>query len=585
MQWGSPNGQARRWHVTSTALQVPARELLYEIVDHTASSADDHPRWRLGRLEAMLRLGSWVWEVGEDRIEWSPGLLAMFGLPPDVRLDFPTVRQYVHPDDLPRLESALFGALTSGQPFSLTHRAITVGGEERVVRCHGEAFTDPSGAVIRLFGASLDVTDEHRARADLAYLAEHDPLTGVANRRRLTSRLAECAAGPAGATLLLIDIDHFKDINDLRGHAVGDRVMRRIARTVSSRLGTGAMLGRLGGDEFAAVLPYRDAEQGIGLGEQICDAVAADAVVEGNSALRVTVSVGVAPVASGDDIEVGLARADLALYEAKKAGRNRARLFAPDQYRQAVARVSLLERVGDALDRGTMELDAQPIVDLASGRPVCWEVLIRLRDGLQPALGPADFLPAVERTDLVFRLDRWVVDRTIRALACDNARKNDLCLQVNLSARSLEDDGLDDWILEELERNGVAPQRLGLEMTETAAITNLDAARRLVGRLTDAGCNFALDDFGAGFGSFSHLKHLPFTTVKIAGEFVRYVDADRVDQALVTAVVGVAHELGMRVVAERVERPELVAQLRKLGVHDGQGFHLGRPRPLGALLC
>ena len=584
VQWGSPNGQVRRWQVTSTVLAAPSPDLLYEIVDHTAPTDDEHPRWRLGRLEAMLRLGSWVWEVGEDRIEWSPGLLAMFGLPPNPRLDFPTVRRYIHPDDLPRLESALLGALTSGQSFSLTHRVHTTSGEERVLQCHGEAFTDPAGTPVRLFGAALDVTDEHRARADLAYLAEHDSLTGVANRRRLTARLAECAAGPRGATLLMIDIDHFKDINDVRGHAVGDRVMRRIARTVSARLGAGAMLGRLGGDEFAAVLPHCDAEQGIGLGEQICDAVAADAVVEGDAALRVTVSVGVAPVAGGDDIEVGLARADLALYEAKKAGRNRARLFAPDQYRQAVARVSLLERVGDALDRGTMELDAQPIIDLATGRPVCWEVLIRLRDGLEPALGPADFLPAVERTDLVFRLDRWVVEHTIRALACDNARIDGLCLQVNLSARSLEDDGLDDWILDELDRNGVAPQRLGLEMTETAAITNLDAAQRLVGKLTDAGCAFALDDFGAGFGSFSHLKHLPFTTVKIAGEFVRYVDADRVDQALVTAVVGVAHELGMRVVAERVERAELVAQLRKLGVHDGQGFHLGRPRPLVALL-
>jgi EAL domain-containing protein (putative c-di-GMP-specific phosphodiesterase class I) len=240
--------------------------------------------------------------------------------------------------------------------------------------------------------------------------------------------------------------------------------------------------------------------------------------------------------------------------------------------------------VGDALDDGTMELDAQPIVDLATGRADRWELLIRLRDGLEPALGPAEFLPAAERTDLVLHLDRWVLGRAVRALASERARARDLRLEVNISARSLEDDDLGGWVLDQLNALDVRPGRLGLEITETTAITNLKAAQRLVGRLTEAGCGFSLDDFGAGFGSFSHLKYLPFTAVKIAGEFVRQVDANRVDRALVCAVVGVADELGMRTVAEQVERAELVDQLRELGVHDGQGFHLGRPRPLTELI-
>jgi EAL domain-containing protein (putative c-di-GMP-specific phosphodiesterase class I) len=289
-------------------------------------------------------------------------------------------------------------------------------------------------------------------------------------------------------------------------------------------------------------------------------------------------------VGRGDTVEDGLARADLALYAAKNAGRNRARLFAPDQYRQAVARVALLQRVGDALDNGTMDLDAQPIVELATGHPGRSELLIRLRDGVTPELGPADFLPAAERTDLVLRIDRWVLARAVRTLATPAARARDLRLEVNISARSLEDDELGDWVLAELAARDVPPHRLGLEITETTAITNMDDARRLVGRLTRAGCGFALDDFGAGFGSFSHLKHLPFTAVKIAGEFVRQLDTDQVDRALVSAVVGVAERLGMRTVAEQVDRPELVTALRELGVHDGQGFHLGRPQPLGRLL-
>jgi EAL domain-containing protein (putative c-di-GMP-specific phosphodiesterase class I) len=173
-----------------------------------------------------------------------------------------------------------------------------------------------------------------------------------------------------------------------------------------------------------------------------------------------------------------------------------------------------------------------------------------------------------------------VLDRAVRALA----RARALHLEVNISARSLEDDDLGGWILDQLAAHDVEPDRLGLEITETTAITNVDAARRLVDRLTRAGCGFSLDDFGAGFGSFSHLKNLPFTAVKIAGEFVRHLDIDRVDRALVSAVVAVAEELGMRTVAEQVDRAPLVAHLRNLGIDDGQGYLLGRPRPLHELL-
>ena len=316
------------------------------------------------------------------------------------------------------------------------------------------------------------------------------------------------------------------------------------------------------------------------LAKRLCGAVSTAPVVDDIGPLRVTVSVGVA-VALDDDVEASLAQADLALYAAKSAGRNRARLFASDQYDEVVRRVSLLRRVRIALDQDTMQLDAQPIVDLATGRTSRYELLIRLRDGNYPLLGPVDFLPAAERTDLVLRLDRWVLERAIRALAAPRARQSGLRLEVNVSARSLEDDDLGRWILACLAAADVEPRRLGLEITETTAIGSLDAARALATRLTEAGCGFALDDFGAGFGSFSYLKHLPFTAVKIAGEFVRQLDRSPVDRALVAGVVGVAKQLGMRTVAEQVDRAPLLAQLRAAGVDDGQGYHLGRPRPLG----
>jgi diguanylate cyclase (GGDEF)-like protein len=497
-------------------------------------------------------------------------------------MDLAAYLALLHPDDVALTRSVVDRALADRKPFTYTHRLLLDGGVERWFECYGEVFCTAAGTPTRVLGTARDVTEQVRDRRELAYLADHDPLTGIANRRRIAARLAECA-GASGCALLLIDIDNLKDTNDLLGHVVGDQVIRQVARTIGMRLGPDALLGRVGGDEFAVIVPDRDAAYALELAERLCDAVATEPMVAGLTARHVTASFGVTTVDPGQDADASLARADLALYAAKKAGRNRTRLFAVEHYDQAVRRVSLLQRLGDGLEHGTVELDAQPIVDLATGRVGRHEVLIRLRDGLDPPVGPAEFLPAAERTDLVLQVDRWVLDRAVRALAASPPDAG-LRLEVNVSARSLEDDELGSWILNSLKEAEVAPHRLGLEITETTAISSLDAARVLAARLTDAGCGFALDDFGAGFGSFSYLKHLPFTTVKIAGEFVCRLDEDPVDRALVAAVVGVAQQLGMRTVAEHVDRPELVERLRELGVDDGQGYHLGRPRPLSCLL-
>jgi diguanylate cyclase (GGDEF)-like protein len=589
VRWPSPTGGTRWWEVTCSRLA--GAELLYEIVDETDRySEDSHAlgpltaEWRLARLEAMTGSCSWVWSADDGILVYSDGALPLLGLPPGATLNSATIRDLLHPADLPMVDAAMVRSLRTLEPLAFTHRMRTIDGRERIWECLGEVFTDAQGVPHRMLGTSRDVTDAHRAREELAYLAEHDPLTGIANRRRITGRLAECAAQPGGAALLLIDIDNFKDINDLRGHAVGDRVIREIARTVQTRLTAETLLGRLGGDEFAVIVADADAAVALELAEDLCDAVSRTPVVDRADAIAVTISVGVALVGADVDVETGLAQADLALYEAKRVGRNRARLFMPGHYDEAVRRVSVLQRVGAALDSGAMRLVAQPIVDLATGRTERHEVLIRLCDGRTPLLRPDEFLPAAERTDLILRVDRWVLTRAIEALAAPRARAERLCLEVNVSARSLDDPELGRWILDQLKVAEVEPSRLGLEITETAAISNLDAARGLATPLAEAGCGFALDDFGAGFASFSHLKHLPFTAVKIAGEFVRQADHDPVDRALITAVVGVARQLGMRTVAEHVDRSPMVAHLRALGVDDGQGFLLGRPRPLSELL-
>jgi diguanylate cyclase (GGDEF)-like protein len=589
-RWPSPTGGTRWWDVTCFPLAESG--LLYVIVDETARYGKDAQslgpltaEWRLAKLETMTASGTWLWSVRDGVVLWSESLLELFGIPRGTPLDYAQYRSLLHSDDVAMIEETLATALRTLEPFSYTHRMVLGDRRtERVFECFGEVFADAAGVPSRVLGTARDVTDAYRARQELAFLAEHDPLTGIANRRRITGWLAECAARAGGAALLLVDIDNFKDINDLRGHAVGDRVIREVAHTITARLGPDVLLGRLGGDEFAVIIPNTTAGVAMELAETLCDVVGHTPVGDRVDAIRVTISVGVAIVGGSADVETVLARADLALYEAKRVGRNRARLFSSGQYEEAARRVSVLQRVTAALDEGTMNLDAQPIVDLATGRTGRHELLIRLRDGFQPDLGPAEFLPAAERTDLVLRIDRWVVERAVAALASPRARAERRCFEVNVSARSLDDPELGGWILEQLKVADVEPERLGLEITETAAISSLDAARFLARQLSDAGCGFTLDDFGAGFASFSHLKNLPFTAVKIAGEFVRQADADPVDRALITAVVGVARQLGMRTVAEHVDRRAMVAHLRTLGVDDGQGYLLGRPRPLATLV-
>ncbi len=585
--WTASGGRTRQ-------LEIHCRRvdelLLYEIVDITDRKAAQElaygHEWRLAHTERLANIGTWEWDPVTGTVVWSKALLRSFGFPPDTELDYGTYRSLLHPDDVPNIEQTLKDALRQGKAFSFTHRMYLADRTTlRHFECYGEVFSDEAGTPVRVLGVAHDITELRRFQDELTYLADHDPLTGLVNRRVVTARLADLLDGDTpGGGLLIIDVDNFKDVNDLRGHAVGDEVMRCLARLLREHLPASAVLGRLGGDEFAVVLFEGGTTDVLAAGEALCNEAARTPLVVFGETLRVTLSVGAAPASDDHDGEALMAHADLALYEAKNAGRNRARLFAPEQYRHAVRRVNVVRRIREALDTGRLELDAQPIVDLSSGRTTSYELLVRLRDGVSPEVGPADFLPTLERGDLVCELDRWVIGRAVAALAQPSARRSGLCLDVNLSSRSMDDPGFGDWVVQALRAADVAPPRLGIEITETTAISNLDAARRLAATITAAGCRFSLDDFGAGFGSFVYLKHLPFTTVKIAGEFVRQADQGGVDRVLVDAVVRAASGLGMTTVAEYVDREPLVTALYQLGVDRGQGFHLGRPTPLWLLL-
>jgi diguanylate cyclase (GGDEF)-like protein len=430
---------------------------------------------------------------------------------------------------------------------------------------------------------SADRADRGEWQSELLRMADEDPLTGLLNRRALTRELErQLALGGRGA-LLLLDLDNFKDINDLRGHPAGDQVMCTLANVLRERLGGEHVLGRLGGDEFAVVLVEADEREAVAVADRLRNAVATIPLTSAGGTTRTTVSAGVAAFQSGESWQAVLANADLALYASKEAGRNRVTVYQQGHYADTAMRVTVLDRVRAALADGTLALHAMPMVKLSSKRVIGHELLLRLEDGRQPRLGPGEFLPAAERSDLVLDIDRWVVGTAIDALVAHPYPG--LRFNVNVSGRTLEDGDFGNFVLDRLAAAGVAPGRLGFEITETAAVTNLAAARSLAQQLRASGCRISLDDFGAGFGSFVHLKQLPITGVKIDGEFVRGIDYGSRDTVLVQGIVDIARGLGLSVVAEWVERATQVDALSRLGVRVAQGFHLGRPEPLTDLLA
>ncbi|MGX7828225.1 putative bifunctional diguanylate cyclase/phosphodiesterase [Actinokineospora sp. 24-640] len=418
---------------------------------------------------------------------------------------------------------------------------------------------------------------------ELLRLVDEDPLTGLPNRRALTRELERQLSLGARGAFLLLDLDHFKDVNDLHGHPMGDKVMCTLASLLRDRIGSRQVLGRLSGDEFAAVLSGIDAHAAVTVADRLRNAIAAVPLTGVAGAGRITVSIGIAPFDSGVSWQEVLANADMALYASKAAGRNRVTVYEQGHYKDTALRVTVIERVRAALNDGGFVLHAMPMVKLTSGRVIGHELLLRLEDGREPTLGPGEFLLAAERSDLVCEIDRWVAGQAIQTLV--EHPYPGLRFNVNVSGRTLEDEDFGDFVLDRLTAAGVAPGRLGFEITETAAVTNLDAARSLSQQLRASGCRITLDDFGSGFGSFVHLKELPITGLKIDGEFIHSIDYGSRDTVLVQGLVEIARGLGLSVVAEWVERATQVEALSRLGVRVAQGFHLGKPEPLATLLA
>jgi diguanylate cyclase (GGDEF)-like protein/PAS domain S-box-containing protein len=453
--------------------------------------------------------------------------------------------------------------------------------------------------------AFRDVSERRAFEQKLSWQAQHDALTQLLNRQSFEQALADEVArlqrSDEVSALVYLDLDRFKYINDTAGHTAGDQLLIEISHQLQERLRGADLLARLGGDEFAMILRNVPGSELHEVAEGFRRVLEDYSFAHDGKGYKINGSLGVARLDRHTQTPgEALANADLACHIAKSKGRNLTHVYEAS----ADHKVSMYQELGwssrlqEALARDGFMLYYQPIVSLAGlpltrlpadadeaqrqhwwrSQPVHYEVLLRLRDARGGVVQPNLFLPTAERFSLMPQIDLWVVRRAIERLASFERLGQPVSLAVNLSGHTLGDARLIPEIKHLLVKHDVAPSSLMFEITETSAIANLEAAKRLINELRDLGCQFALDDFGSGFSSFNHLKHLPVDVVKIDGQFVRGMADDPNDRAIVTSITDIAHSFGKRVIAEFVESRAILESLNDIGVDAVQGYYLSQPR-------
>ncbi len=445
---------------------------------------------------------------------------------------------------------------------------------------------DDDGQPRQFIAQVQDISERKELEGRLEHLVDHDFLTALFNGRRFEQALAQETKSAAryggGGAVLLLDLDHFKAVNDQFGHRAGDDLLKTVAAALRSRTRDTDVLARLGGDEFAIILPQVDATQAEVVADGIVKALRRQTAMLADHQIPVTASIGVALFDGLTNTEI-LAAADLAMYEAKEAGRDRFALYRPlpDAPLRVSSRLAEAERIQRALTNDQLELYCQPILDLATNAISQYELLLRLRTGDGKLLPPSAFLYVAERFGTILAIDSWVVRQAVALIARETKAGRSLTLNVNLSAKSIGNPEFVAVLDRAVMETPIAPARLVFELTETAAIGNIEHAKTFTAELSERGYRFALDDFGTGFGSFYYLKHLPFDYFKIDGDFIRGFGANATDQLVVEAIVGIAKGMGKKTVAEFVTDQDTTDRLRRSGIDYAQGFHVGVPRPIG----
>ncbi|MEJ7746238.1 MAG: EAL domain-containing protein [Luteimonas sp.] len=605
----------------STEIQEPDSELLgmmdalsnllgQFIARIQAERALEQSRSLLSEAQHIAQVGSWDWDVDTGRVSWSDELYRIYGLQPEQFQ--PTYGAYlskVHADDCAHVKQVFDAGFVSRQPFEFEHRIVRGDGEVRVLLGRGHAIEDAHGRVTRMVGSGQDITELRESEQRLQQLAHFDVLTGLPNRRlfqdSLKSAMAQADAQGWLVFLLLLDLDNFKDINDSLGHAVGDELLRQVGQRLLGCLRLRDTVARLGGDEFGVILlTPSDPLLAVRVADKIQAALRAPLELEGHP-IRTTVSIGITVYPSDTaDLHNLVRYADLAMYEAKQAGRNAYRFYTEAMNLRAHEKRELESALREALAREEFVLYYQPKVCLRSGRWAGVEALLRWHRPGHGLVAPGEFIPALEDSGLIVPVGTWVISAACRQLSqWRQAGLEPLPIAVNVSARQMAltnvarpSPGSDAPARTDTEANAlwtstaacmsefkVSTGQLEFELTESTLMGDAEHSADMLRRLKALGIHISVDDFGTGYSSLAYLRRFPLDAVKIDGSFIRDVTSNAEDASITLAIIGMAHRLNLKVIAECVETAEQLEFLRANGCDQAQGYYLARPMPVQEL--
>ena len=483
---------------------------------------------------------------------------------------------------------AALAARRSFQDF--VYQRYDVYGNLRIISVSGRPIFDEAGRFQGYRGTGRDITEQKRAEEQIRHMAHYDALTELPNRMLLYDRIGQAIAqaqrNQEVLAVLFIDLDRFKTVNDSLGHAVGDRLLKSVAGLLESCTRGSDTIARIGGDEFVVLLGgLKEPEDARHVAQKVVDVLSEPVMIDGHE-LKVTPSVGICAYPhDGEDVETLMRNADTAMYYAKQMGRNNYQFFTQAMTDAAQQRLVMENDLRHAIGRGEFMLHYQPQLDLKSGAIIGFEALLRWRHPQRGMVSPSEFIAAAEETGLIGPLGEWVLRQ-----ACSDARAwresgyPDLQIAVNCSAHQFQREGFVETVDQVLRGTGLPASCLELEITESVMVQRSEDVIARFSALDAMGVRIAIDDFGTGYSSLSYLKRFAIHRLKIDQSFVRDISSDPDDAAIVSAIIAIAHSLGLKVLAEGVETAEQLAFLRSLGCDGAQGYYFSRPVPAGEFM-
>jgi diguanylate cyclase (GGDEF)-like protein/PAS domain S-box-containing protein len=565
------------------------RTIRYAVRDHRAMGDLRRSEERYAVAVRATNDGIWDWDLLDGSMHFSPRWKSLLGYGDDADFRGPEAWfDLVHPDDVERLRAEIDLHLDGHSGYvESEHRIRHSDGQWRWVLTRGLASRDGDGRPTRMTGSLSDVTERHEAQEQLIHGALHDGLTGLPNRALFTDRLLQCLRHVERdpgyrCAVLFIDVDRFKLVNDSLSHALGDRLLVELARRVEPLIRSEDTLARLGGDEFTILLDgIDDPAQALTAAQRIERTIAEPFSIDGGQ-LIIAASIGIAHNGDGTpDADELIRNADIAMYDAKRQGGARCAMFDRSMHERVISRVAREAELRQAIEQRSIRTFFQPVVNLDSGVIRGFEALARWPEG-EDQVPPSEFIPIAEEAGLIGPLGNLILTsacRTLRQWREQGLVEPDVTISVNVSPRQLTDPTLVDEVSAALADAELPPANLVLEITESTLIESPELISVLLRDLLALGVGIQLDDFGTGYSSLTVLHHFPGDTLKIDRSFVTTLTDREESHVIIRSIIGLAHNLGLAVIAEGIEHHPQIRALTDLGCEYGQGFCFARPLP------